>query len=182
MKLHIFGASGAGVTTTGVALGEILGIPYLDSDFYFWEQTPDPYTVRRNPITRNKQLEADTSRHTSWILGGSVFDWQSAVSNEFTLAVFLWIPPVVRIERLKARELQRFGTIIHTDPQRNKQFNDFIDWASGYDDGTARGRTLQAHEKWMGTLPCYTLQLRGDMPLELRLQNILNYLQDSSPA
>jgi len=179
MKLHIFGASGAGVTTTGLACAEELRIPYFDSDFYFWEETQEPFTIRRDPSLRNQQLETDIRRHTSWVLGGSVFDWQTNLINQITHAVFLWIPLEVRIERLKLRELQRYGTVIYTDAQRNKQFNDFIRWASGYDNGTARGRTLRAHEQWMNTLPCKVLELRGDITLETRLQSISNYLDRS---
>lgn len=35
MKIHIFGASGSGVTTLGNALANQLNIPYFDSDHYF---------------------------------------------------------------------------------------------------------------------------------------------------
>ncbi len=176
MKLHIFGASGSGVTTTGLALAEVLNIPYFDSDFYFWEQTEIHYSVRRDPAVRNKLLEGDTQDHASWIVGGSLLDWESIVCDQFTLAVFLWIPQSIRIERLKARELQRYGAVIHTDAQRNKKFNDFLTWASGYDSGLARGRTLHAHERWMSTLRCNVFQLRGDMTPECRVQHILSYV------
>ncbi|WP_414847104.1 shikimate kinase [Chryseobacterium sp. IT-36CA2] len=35
MRIHIFGASGSGVTTLGKALSEKLNIEYLDSDDFF---------------------------------------------------------------------------------------------------------------------------------------------------
>jgi hypothetical protein len=35
MRLHIFGASGSGVTTTGQALAARMNLPYFDSDDYY---------------------------------------------------------------------------------------------------------------------------------------------------
>ncbi|WP_228410094.1 shikimate kinase [Chryseobacterium viscerum] len=35
MKIHIFGASGSGVTTLGKALSEELNLEYFDSDDFF---------------------------------------------------------------------------------------------------------------------------------------------------
>jgi shikimate kinase len=35
MKIHLFGASCSGVTTTGTALAGATGFPYFDSDAYF---------------------------------------------------------------------------------------------------------------------------------------------------
>ncbi|NML64046.1 hypothetical protein HHL22_02400 [Hymenobacter sp. RP-2-7] len=46
MKLHVFGASGAGVTTLGHALSAALGLPYFDSDDYFWLPTKPEFTHR----------------------------------------------------------------------------------------------------------------------------------------
>ncbi len=56
MKIHIFGASGSGVTTTGNALAEKLNYQYLDSDAYFWESSAVPFTVKRNPEERNSKV------------------------------------------------------------------------------------------------------------------------------
>ncbi|MEJ7664585.1 MAG: hypothetical protein WKG07_36235 [Hymenobacter sp.] len=47
MKLYVFGASGAGVSTLGAALAAILGATYFDGDAYFWEVSDPPFTVRR---------------------------------------------------------------------------------------------------------------------------------------
>ena len=175
MKIHIVGASCSGVTSLGKYLSENLHIPYFDSDDFFWEKSDLPFTIRRDPELRNRMIMNELSQHSSWILGGSVINWQLEVA--FHLIVFLWLPQEIRIERLKARELEKFGDIIYTDADRNKQFNEFINWASRYDDNTARGRTLQAHQQWLSTSPYPVLELEGDMSIAERAAQVLKKLQ-----
>lgn len=75
MNLHLFGASGTGVTTLGEALGAALGLPYFDTDAYFWEATDPPFTVRRPAAARAARLAHDLARCESWVVGGSLVGW-----------------------------------------------------------------------------------------------------------
>lgn len=75
MKLHLFGASGTGVTTLGEALGRLLGVPYFDSDAYYWEPSDPPFTKRRPAQVRDVALAHDVARADGWILGGSIGAW-----------------------------------------------------------------------------------------------------------
>jgi adenylate kinase family enzyme len=171
MKLHILGASCSGVTTLGQALASQLKIPYFDSDEYFWEKTNPPFTTKRNPALRNQKLISDISQYDSWLIGGSLLKWDLVV--DFDLIVFLYIPHELRMERLKKRELARYGDIIFTDPVRNQQYRDFMAWASGYDDNTTKGRTLAAHEAWLAQQTCPVLEIRGDYSVAERVEIIL---------
>ncbi|GGG59691.1 hypothetical protein GCM10011378_39610 [Hymenobacter glacieicola] len=110
MKLHIFGASGSGVTTLGKALSGVLGIPYFDSDDYFWLASDPPFTQRRPALLRNAALERELSQHTRWILGGSLVGWGHKWLKAFDLAIFLWLPPAVRPRRLQQRNIHFMET------------------------------------------------------------------------
>jgi adenylate kinase family enzyme len=46
-RIHIMGASGAGVTSLGRALADALAIPHHDTDDYFWQPTTPPYRNMR---------------------------------------------------------------------------------------------------------------------------------------
>jgi hypothetical protein len=70
--------------------GAKLGYPYFDTDFYFWEQTELPYTVKRGSDAR--------------------FEWLSA----FDLVVLLYVPPEIRLQR-KRPGFERYGEIIYND-------------------------------------------------------------------
>lgn len=176
MKIHIFGASGSGVTTLGRALADELCYPYFDNDQYFWEATDEPFTVKRRPELRNALLLNDLSKHSDWILGGSMVHWGGPFAELFDLAVFLLIPPEVRMARLKKREYERYGDLLFTDHEKNRKYEAFINWASGYDDNTTisqdgkgLGRTLRVHQDWIAALPCRFLQINGDTTVAERI-------------
>lgn len=171
MKIHILGASGSGVTTLGLHLSGICGIPYFDNDDFFWERSDPPFTVRRDAELRNSLLLKATGGHDSWIVGGSMINW--AVELEYDLVIFLLIPPQIRIERLRKRELERYGDVIYKDAERNRLFKEFINWACGYDDNSTKGRTLFTHQQWLKTLHCPVLKLEGDLSVEERSELVL---------
>jgi adenylate kinase family enzyme len=177
MKLHIFGASGTGVTTLGQALSATLNIPYFDSDQYYWEKSDPPFTARRNPAERDALLRNDLHQQDNWIVGGSVIHWNEDVFPPFDLIIFLWLPPAIRMDRLWQRELERYGDIILTDPQRKEQTNTFMAWAADYDHDTGIAtRTLQAHEQWLKGQTAPILELRGDMTVSERVMRTMERL------
>lgn len=179
MKLHIFGASGSGITTLGKALSLQMGIPYLDSDNFFWEPSSPSFTKRQNPIGRNEMVQKAFQNSESWVLGGSIINWGENVFPEFDLIVFLWLPPAIRLNRLKQRELERYGDIIFKNPERNALFNEFMAWAADYDHATGlANRTLQAHEAWLEKQSSVILEMRGDYSLEQKLAMINQRLEN----
>ncbi|GAB3941356.1 AAA family ATPase [Spirosoma harenae] len=176
MKIHIFGASGSGVTTLGTRLSVQTGFAYLDTDSFYWEPSNPPFTVRRAIDERHKMIVNEFVTYTDCIVGGSLLNWGMDWLHQFDLAVFLWVPPKIRLNRLRKREFDRYGDIIFTNNDRNTHYEEFIDWASGYDDGSASGRTLQAHESWMQQLTCPLIEIRGEHSVDERLAIILNQL------
>jgi len=172
MKIHLFGASGSGVTTTGTALATATGFPYFDADAYFWLPSEPPFRHRRPADERNRLILDELSRHPDWIFGGSATSWGYFWQDAFDLAVFLWIPPDLRLERLRRRELERYGDVIHRDPDRKAQYDEFLAWAARYDDPAFTRRSRATHEGWMTTLTCPVLRLEGDLCVATRVDRI----------
>jgi adenylate kinase family enzyme len=170
MKLHLFGASGTGVSTLGEALGAALGLPYFDTDDYFWEATDPPFTVRRPPAQRDARLAHDLAQAPGWLVGGSIVGWGAPWLAAFDLVVFLWLPPALRLHRLHQREHARYGARILADPAQAARTQAFLAWAAGYDDSSTGGtRTLANHEQWLGQFACPVLELRGDLSVAARV-------------
>lgn len=48
MKIHIFGASGSGVTTLAASIAAEAVIKHLDVDDYFWIKTNPQFTTKRS--------------------------------------------------------------------------------------------------------------------------------------
>ncbi len=179
MKLHIFGASGAGVTTLGEALGTTLSVPYFDTDAYYWESSDPPFTVRRPAEARDAALAHALLQAPDWILGGSCGSWGGQWLRQADLVVFLWLPPALRLARLHAREQARYGDAIRRSPARAEQSRAFLTWAAGYDDNSCGGtRTLATHTTWLGQFTCPVLELRGDLTVAERAARVLAALRE----
>lgn len=178
MRLHIFGASGSGVTTTGQSLAKKLKLEYFDSDDYFWKKTNSPFEHRQKPTDRNAKIKFDLQESQNWILGGSIFQWGDNIFPKFDLVIFLFLSPEIRIERLKKREFERFGNIINTDPKRRRQFEKFILWASDYDNNLGiANRNFIAHENWLRTISSPTLKIFGDFRTDQRVELIIERMR-----
>ena len=177
MKMQIMGASCAGSTTLGRALAARLNIPFFDTDEYFWLLTDPPYTTKREPALRNASIKADMAKHQSWVQAGSVIKWGADWEEMFDAVVFLYIPHELRMQRLTARELERYGDIIYTDPARARQHKDFVAWADKYDDVTFSGRNIKAHEDWLSRVDAKVLEIRGDTTVEERIERVVEFLR-----
>ncbi|HEY2620595.1 MAG TPA: adenylate kinase [Acetobacteraceae bacterium] len=163
-RIHVFGASGAGVTTLGRALADALGIPHHDTDDYFWLPTAPPYLRTRDVADRLRLMREMFLERSDWVLSGSLDDWGRPVHAMFDLVAFLYVPTEIRVHRLRARETRRFGRdAVSPGGWRHQEASDFIDWASHYDDATREGRNLPRHQAWLSTLPCPVLRLDGTL-------------------
>lgn len=170
------GASCAGSTTLGQALAERLGIPCFDTDTCFWVATDPPYTTKRDPDLRNQMMKDDLAKQESWILTGSVIKYGEEWPNMFDVAVFLYIPGDLRMQRLIAREVERYGDIIYRDAIRNQQHLDFVAWAAKYDDITFTGRNVKAHEDWLKMVNAKVLEIRGDITVDERVERVVEFI------
>jgi adenylate kinase family enzyme len=162
-RIHITGASGSGTTTLGRALASRLGYTFLDADDYYWESTSPPFQTKRKKEDRLRMAIDATSRSPRFILTGSICGWGRSVEDCFDLIVYLYIPSMLRLARLREREIVRYGKIDQ----------EFIDWAARYDDGDLNVRSRLLHETWLQGRCCDVLRLEGDMSVEDRIEAIL---------
>lgn len=172
MKIHIMGASCAGSTTLGNALSRKYSIPYFDTDDFFWERSEVPYTVRRDASVRSRMLQEAISQTENYIVGGSLVSWGEQWPSMFDLVVFLHVPKEIRMQRLVNRELERYGDIIYTDPERSRLFREFYDWASKYDERDFSGRNIRVHEQWLSKVSCRVVEITGDTTVEERMRQL----------
>ncbi len=165
-RIHIMGASGAGVTSLGRALADALAIAHHDTDDYFWQPTVPPYQNKREQAERLRLMQEVFLPRADWVLSGSLDGWGDAVVPHFDLVVFLSTPKELRLRRLRGREARHFGVdAVAPGGWRHRETEDFIDWASRYENGDREGRSLARHQRWLGALPCPVLRLDGSRPL-----------------
>ncbi|WP_278379708.1 AAA family ATPase [Chryseobacterium arthrosphaerae] len=178
MRIHIFGASGSGVTTLGKALSEQLNIEYFDSDDFFWLKTEVPFTEKQNPEIRNTTVSDILHTTDSWIFGGSIIHWGENIFPPFDLVIFLYLPPEKRMERLRKREFERYGEEITVNPERAVKSEEFMEWAKDYDHDTGiANRTLNAHREWLTGIDVPLLEISGDYPVSDKIIIILDRIK-----
>lgn len=176
MKRNIFvmGASGSGTSTLGQRLSEELSLRWIDLDDIFWLPTTPAYTARREKSEMQRILREKTL-DPGWVLSGSMLSWGEFLAPEIHATIFLYVPTDVRLKRILAREHVRRGT---EEWERDKQWNDFYDWARGYDTGALGGRSLPLHEEWLKAHARKLLRLEGDSSVEENLNGVRAFLAE----
>jgi len=172
-RIHVFGASGSGTTSLASVLSRKYGHRHVDTDDFFWLPTDPPYQQKRPRDARLVLLRAALAASPSWVLSGSLCGWGDALVPEFELAVLLIVPTAVRLARLRARELQRYGpAALAPGGALHRTHVEFLDWAAQYDEGGLDMRSRALHDAWRATLPCPVVQLDGNRPVDAQLAEV----------
>lgn len=163
--IHIYGASGSGTSSLGKYISKKLGYFFMDTDDYFWELTNPPFTIKRDISTRIKLMKEDIERYDNVVISGSLVDWGDELIPLFTLAIRVETDTNIRLERLKIREQEKFGSRINIGGDMYDQHIKFINWAASYDDGGIDMRSKAKHDDWQKQLVCPLILVDGSIPL-----------------
>ena len=174
--IHIFGASGSGTSTLGVAISNKFGYKHMDTDEYFWQPTNPPFTAKRELCERITLMERDIKSNEKVVITGSLSGWGDVLIPWFDLVVRVVTPTEVRIKRLKEREYQRFGNRIMADGDMYEDHLSFIEWAKEYDLGDENMRSKVMHDRWTKLLQCEKVIVDGAKPVEDNLELLSRYL------
>lgn len=176
--IHITGASGSGTTTLGRALAVALGWTHFDSDDFFWIKTDPPFQEKREAARRIAMLETELAQAPSWVLSGSIMGWTGLVEPDFDLIVFLDLPLRLRMERLKAREIERYGEkALAPGGERHIESEEFLAWAAAYEDDETVGRNRMAHESWLSCQTCPVLRLSSRFGVQENVTSVLSAME-----
>jgi adenylate kinase family enzyme len=166
-----------------LGLATRLGWPHFDTDDYFWLPSDPPFQHVRDRAERQALLGASLQGSARWVLSGSLCGWGDVFIPQFELVIFLWVPPEVRLARLRARERDRHGAAIDPGGPLHDRFEAFIAWAAGYDEGLdVPERCRRLHEEWLAALPCPVLRLEDTASVEDRLDRIGYHLGLDRPG
>lgn len=172
--IHVLGASGAGVSTLGRAIGERFGHVHLDADDFFWLPTDPPFTQKREASERVRLINEAVEGCERYIISGSMCGWGDVFIPRLELCILVETPTNKRIERLKRREHFRFGERIEQDGDMHTEHIKFLDWAARYDTGDENIRSRVLHDKWLSGVSCPIIQVDGTKPV----RELLNIIGD----
>jgi hypothetical protein len=94
-----------------------------------WKALPAPHAkeLRERGIYATRQF---AKRQLTWLIAG----WGDPIVPMLDLAVFLWVPPAIRLARLLARERERHGdAALAPGGAMHDGFRLFMSWAAAYD-------------------------------------------------
>lgn len=175
MKIIVFGASGSGTTTLAKSLAERLSFRHLDVDDFYWVQTAVPFQIKIARSQRVANLRNAMEACDNAVVSGSLISWGDYFCDAFDLAIFLTLPRETRMERLKHRELERYGDRLFSNPDLKAQSKAFLDWAREYDNPLFSGRNIAKHKKWAESLACKCVEI-GDLTNEQRIDIVISVI------
>ena len=174
----LFGGMGVGDTTLGKAVAEAFGWPHIDLDDYIWLwDTPMPFMKIRPRDEKIALLTEAISHRPHFVMSGSMFSFRKVFEPYFDLAVFLTAPAQVRAERIRKRELTRWGARVLPGGDMYEAegsiHKDYMACVRRYDEGPEELFSLAQHEKWIRELPCPVLRLDGTRPVEENVVRVI---------
>jgi adenylate kinase family enzyme len=158
-RVHITGASGAGTSTLGAALAARLRHPHVEADAIYWLPTDPPFTTPRSREDRAALAGSLLPLQGAWVFSGSAYGWSAFLEPAFDLVIFLTLDPVLRMARLRRREVERYGDRIAAGGDMAAASAQFLDWAAAYDIAGVEQRSKASHEKWLETQIAPVLRL-----------------------
>ncbi len=168
--IHILGASGSGTTTLGEVLRDRFGYTLLDSDDFFWLPTDPKFTTPRPVEERQRLLSEAIAKAEKWVLSGSSCRWGDRFIPLFEKVILVETPTEIRIERLKRRELDRFGKRVLPGGDMYKDHREFLAWAERYDSAGPEQRSRAMHEEWLRKVTCPVVVVDGTLPVDEMLR------------
>jgi len=156
----INGAAGTGKTTLGGELAKRLNFRHMDLDDYYYSRESEFAGLRPHDEIRSLLL-ADLEKHPRFVMSGTIGSilWDT-VNPLFDLAVLLFVPTHIRLERIKARAYQRFGDRALEGGDLYENHKAFYDNTVKYDIGF-HSVSLERHEKWATEICCPVLRTDG---------------------
>jgi len=163
----INGASGTGKTTLAIKLAKMIGYFHMDLDDYYHrkdEKIPFSEFYPREEI--RERVMNDITAHPHFVMSGSIGSilWD-LVNPLFDLAVLLFAPAEIRLERVRAREFAWFGERILEGGDMHEGYIKHLNSVASYETGEPPAVCLKRHELWAAELLCPILHLDGTKPI-----------------
>ena len=163
--IMITGPAASGKTTLGRRTAELLNFPYFDVDDFIWRfDTPEPYTVMYSREEKISRLQAAIAPYEHFVMAGSMSSFHQAFDDCFSMMVFLYVDPDIRVQRANERAIQRFGERVLEGGDMYESNQDFLRKIRLYESDGSPNLTEQ--KAWMESLSCKKLELDGTESIE----------------
>lgn len=151
--IAIVGANGSGKTTLGKYLADLLEYRHMDAEDYFFKDSVIPYTDSRTREEVQTMLLADIKRCGSFVISSVNGDYGASINSLYEYVVYLDAPLKVRLERVKKRSFNQFGSRVLPGGdlyEREQEFYKFVAL-----------RTMEKTDAWLKNVKCPVIHVDG---------------------
>ena len=117
-----------------------------------------------------------------WVLSGSALNWGEPLEPFYDFIVFLTLDPNVRMDRIRRRELARYGGRIEPGGDMAEISSAFLAWAAAYDTAGEEQRSRVAHEAWLAALTTPVIRLDSSALTPTLVNGLLSSLRVDARA
>ena len=149
----VFGANGVGKTTLGRELARILSFRHMDIEEYYFEKAEIPYTKLRTREECERLMLADVRKYRKFVISTVVGNLGDTIPQFYELAVHISVPYDLRMERVKRRSFEQYGSRILEGGDMYEKEQKFFDFVAS--------RTLTQIDEWAKTLACPVIRVDG---------------------
>lgn len=168
--IAIVGLNGSGKTTLGRALAERLGYYRMDVEDYYFPKSDVPYAVARTREEVERLMLADIAEHGNFVLSSVCADF-AAIEQFYELIVYLEAPKTERMERIRQRSVDKFGSRVLPGGDMYEQEENFFAFAAS--------RTPDKIEKWIKNAACPVLRIASTRAVdEIATEVLGEYIQN----
>ena len=129
------------------------------------------------------RLKADMQKSPHFVMSGAIGSilWEFA-NPLFDLAVLLFVPTDIRLERVKARAFENYGEQVLEGGDFYETHQKFYEWTADYDADDCPSVSRKRHEEWAAELTCPVLRLDGVFPIANNAEHIVQFYQQNIQA
>ena len=162
-KIIINGASATGKTTLAKELSKLLNYNHMDlDDYYHRKDVKIPFSEYYPHEEIRERVISDIAIYPHFVMSGSIGSILGDLVNPlFDLAVLLYVPVEIRLERARAREFASFGERILEGGDMHEGYIKHLCMIESYETGEPPAVCLKRHELWVSELHCPVLHLDG---------------------
>jgi shikimate kinase len=170
-KIIICGLNGVGKSTLGRKLAKEMNYKFMDiEDYYFPENNTDyDYNIARTKSEVRELLLKDMEKYDDLILSAVKGNYGNEIASMFTFAIYIEVPKKIRLERVKNRSIQKFGTRILPNGDLYKKEKQFFEMVEQ--------RSEQYVTDWLDSLSIPILHIDGTKLIEDNMEPIMKFLK-----
>ena len=144
--------------------------------------TQPPFTTQRAREARLGGVLPWMRAERNWVFSGSAVGWAGPLEPLYDLVVYLRLDQALRMARLRAREVARYGARIDPGGDMAVASAAFMAWAEAYDTAGPGQRSAALHALWLAERACRVVRLDSAAPLADLVARVVSEVAASRPV